>query len=111
MCLLSFLPFWYFSPLGKFSPFCGKSPPKDSFYKEADMTIKLVPGETLLTESEAADILHVSTKTLFTWRKKRLLPFHRLGDSIRFRSVDLEEFLNNTRVEPIAKGGTANENE
>lgn len=72
------------------------------------MTIELAPGERLLTEIEAAEILHISPKTLFNWRKKRLLPFHRLGGAIRFRTEDLEAFLNKSRVEPVTDGGNDN---
>jgi len=59
-------------------------------------------AEHLLNEHEAAQFLGLSVFTLRAWRSKRRGPaFVKLGRSVRYRSDDLEAFLNEAAVEPI----------
>ena len=59
----------------------------------------LLLEKRLLTEKETASILNVSTKTLWSWRKKKIIPFHRLGeDVIRYTTEDIRNFLEGSRV-------------
>jgi len=59
----------------------------------------LTPG--LWKEQRAADWLGVSVKTLQTWRCRRpdLLPFVKVGRSVRYRAADLEKFVQDNLVQ------------
>ena len=59
-----------------------------------------VPKQVLLDESEAADRLSLSPQVLRLWRQKRkqglvapVLPFVQLGRLIKYRQVDVDQFL------------------
>lgn len=48
----------------------------------------------LLTEREAAKVLHISTKSLQAWRYRGSGPkFAKLGRSVRYAMSDLESFV------------------
>ena len=49
----------------------------------------------LLTVKEAAQSLHVSTKTIDRWRLDGTLPFLKLGRLIRIAESEIEAFLRN----------------
>jgi hypothetical protein len=60
------------------------------------MTTDLVASidERMWTEKEAAYLLHVSTNTMWLWRKQKKITFFRLANgTIRYRKSDLEIFL------------------
>ena len=65
----------------------------------------------LMTETEAANMLGLEPQTLSNWRctKRYPLPFIRCGRSIRYRALDIENFLECRTVRPIdihaAEGG------
>lgn len=44
-----------------------------------------------LTKRQAAEILQIAERTLCNWMERRLIPFVRIGRTIRFRRRDLEE--------------------
>lgn len=50
----------------------------------------------LLTVKQAAQVLQVSAGTLDVWRSTKRYPlrFVKVGRSVRYRTADLEEFLN-----------------
>ena len=50
--------------------------------------------EPLLTPSEAAMLLRIHTKTILRWAKMSVIPSHRLGRKVAFRSSDLNSWLN-----------------
>ena len=51
-------------------------------------------NDRILTTKEAAAMLRISPSTLREWAAKRTIPHFRLGPkTLRFRTVDLEEFL------------------
>ncbi len=49
---------------------------------------------------EAADLLGVSTKTIYRWIGDRKIPFHRLGDQYLFERAELFEFAIQERLRP-----------
>lgn len=57
-----------------------------------------LPGlEALLTETEAADLLHVSLVTVRRWRHAGTGPtFRKLGRSVRYRPSDISDFIAGT---------------
>lgn len=48
--------------------------------------------EDFLTTKEAADFLKVSEVSIHNWKRKKNLPFYRIGRSIRFKRKDLIAF-------------------
>lgn len=58
--------------------------------------------EELVTPKELCKLFKVSKMWPYRVAKKGLIPCYRMGDLIRFRRSDIEEFLQKTRVE---KGG------
>ena len=56
----------------------------------------------VLTADDAANYLNVSEHTLANWRTKgRGLKFVKLGGIILYRVFDLNEFINDSVVEPL----------
>lgn len=53
-----------------------------------------------LSPTEAADLLGVSERTLYTWRAEGILPAAKIGGVIRYRRSRIEERL--TRAEAVA---------
>ena len=55
----------------------------------------------LLTESEAAELLHLSPSTLKKWRRTCRGPrYHRLGSAVRYKVEDLDAFIRGAAVHP-----------
>jgi|GEM_PF-3771413 len=53
-----------------------------------------VPAEhRLLTTAEAAAWFQVTERTVEVWRAKRILPFRKIGRTIRFKQSDLLQAL------------------
>ena len=48
----------------------------------------------LMTENEVSAYLHVCRRSLFNWRKAGLIPYIKLGKSVRFRVNEVEAALN-----------------
>ncbi len=57
--------------------------------KRADNS--LLPG--LMTEKEAAAFFRLSVRGLMDWRNRGLVPYLRIGRSIRYRRSSLEAML------------------
>ena len=55
----------------------------------------IVKSPTLLTPSEAADLLGVREQTLAVWRctGRHELPFVKVGRRVKYRASDLEKWL------------------
>ena len=53
--------------------------------------------EELLKINEAADFLHVTTRTINTWKKSGRIPFHYIGSRIFYRKSELESALADSR--------------
>jgi Helix-turn-helix domain len=59
------------------------------------------PSDGLLVEREAAALLRKPERTLRQWRYLGRGPAYvRVGNSIRYRKVDLDDFIANQRVDP-----------
>lgn len=54
--------------------------------------------DRLLTLEQAAGKLHVSVRTLRSWRYKRRIPFTRVARRIYVDAGDVEELLNSNAV-------------
>ena len=48
----------------------------------------------LMTDKEVSAYLHVCRRSLFNWRKAGLIPYIKLGKSVRFRINEVEVALN-----------------
>jgi len=61
------------------------------------------PEHRLLTTAEAAAWFQVTERTVETWRALRLLPFRRIGRTIRFKQSDLLQALDDRFL--VKRGG------
>jgi len=64
--------------------------------------------EPLLTVAEAAAYLRVKPRTLYQWIWRRRIPFLKAGSAVRFRRVELDDWLarrnrKETRLAPAKK--------
>jgi excisionase family DNA binding protein len=57
----------------------------------------------LLTIEEVAEYFRVSVSAIRRLQQARVLPFVKIGGSLRFQRTDLESFLKQQRVESIDK--------
>ena len=70
------------------------------FFSHEPMTLNSVtplPKPThyqLMTDKEVSAYLHVCRRSLFNWRKAGLIPYIKLGKSVRFRVNEVEAALN-----------------
>ncbi len=46
-----------------------------------------------LDKPEAARLLVISERTLDVWLRKRLIPFFKIGRTVRFSAADIDAFL------------------
>ncbi|MEM7104871.1 MAG: helix-turn-helix domain-containing protein [Bacteroidota bacterium] len=55
----------------------------------------LIPKEEeeLLTVNEVADLFGVTAVTIHSWKKKKILAFHRIGGRVRFKKSEIMEKL------------------
>jgi excisionase family DNA binding protein len=56
--------------------------------------------EELVKPSELCKILKVSKMWPYRMAKKGVIPYHKMGDLVRFKRIDIEAYLQKTR-----KGG------
>lgn len=57
------------------------------------------PSNELLTSKEVVRILGISEKTWQKYRKERRIPFSQTGRKIYVQRKDLDEFMNNHKIE------------
>jgi len=62
------------------------------------------PSQVWLDKQDILQRMHVSSSTLQKWRKKKLLPYSRLGRKIYYLESDLLMMLENARVEEEKSG-------
>ncbi len=55
-------------------------------------------GSALLTDQEACQFLRISPRQLYSWRVLGIIPFIRIGRSIRYRLRDLEAAIESLAV-------------
>jgi excisionase family DNA binding protein len=48
----------------------------------------------ILTKKQAAELLHITTRTVEDWMKRGLLPYLKIGRTVRFKEDDLMRHLN-----------------
>ncbi|MDF1866872.1 MAG: helix-turn-helix domain-containing protein [Saprospiraceae bacterium] len=56
-------------------------------------TIKEKQEKQWITENEACKLLDVSKSTIQNYRKKGVIPFSQYGSKIKYKSTDLQAFL------------------
>jgi len=62
----------------------------------------------LYTPAELADYLQVTERTLIRWRNNRTGPaWIRAGHHVRYRSTDIQVWLESQRREPVRERGMA----
>ena len=57
--------------------------------------------ERLLTIEEAARLLGVKPQTLYLWVSRKQIAHRKIGRLVRFRMVDLENFVDQHRQLPV----------
>ena len=60
-------------------------------------------NKSFFTIEDLANIFSVSKPTIYKLVERRVLPFYKIGGSIRFFKSDIEEYLNDVCVIPIVK--------
>jgi len=57
------------------------------------------PPPQLLTETQTAELLGISKRTLQTWRvRDGSIPFIRIGRCVRYRTEDLNSWIDSNRA-------------
>ena len=59
------------------------------------------PVFDLLTITEAAKLLKISVSGMRRLQQRRLIPFFKVGGTIRFAKSDLLAYLRKHRIEPV----------
>ena len=62
-----------------------------SAFKELQVLSR--PDNTLLTQQQAAELLHISVPTLLKWKEKRLIPFTQINRKIYFKRSEVLQAL------------------
>jgi excisionase family DNA binding protein len=76
----------------------------DSRMNDLTNEVKAHPSEEgrmqrLLTKTESAQYCQVQTRTIDNWMKRGLIPYYKIGKSVRFRIDDIQTHLDkNCRV-------------
>jgi excisionase family DNA binding protein len=65
------------------------------------MSIDFDPLAELLTIAEVAEILRLSISSVRRLQQQRLIPFYKVGGSVRLHKHDVISYLAKQRVEPI----------
>ena len=52
----------------------------------------------LLTQKEAAELLHIKLETLKQWRKKGMISYRKTGRFVQFAREDIEEFIRGNKT-------------
>jgi excisionase family DNA binding protein len=73
----------------------------DLYCSLKNMPIDSIPTTELLTVAEVAGLLKISVSTVRRLQQRRLIPFHKVGGSVRFTKDDLMSYLEKQRVEAI----------
>ena len=57
-------------------------------------------GNRFLTAQEVTGMLQISMITLRAWTSQRKIPYYKVGRSVRFNPIKLQEWLNQREVKP-----------
>jgi excisionase family DNA binding protein len=60
-----------------------------------------IKSKAFFTPEELAEFLSVSKATIYRLVGKRKLPFHRIGGMLRFKRQEIENYLENERIDPV----------
>lgn len=71
------------------------------------LTIKMASDNAttqiyLLTPKQVLGILQISRPTLYRLMGRRLVPFCKVGGSVRFRPIDIEQYIEQNSIKSIA---------
>lgn len=55
--------------------------------------IREFPAKPYLTKLQVAELFQVTERTVDAWMERRLIPFIKIGRTVRFRIEDLESTL------------------
>ncbi|MDZ4848507.1 MAG: helix-turn-helix domain-containing protein [Pirellulaceae bacterium] len=59
--------------------------------------VSAIPETGLLTTRQAAEVLSISTRTIWTLSNSGHLPVIRIGGAVRYSLVDLREYIDRQR--------------
>lgn len=60
---------------------------------ESTRTVPEGPDEGFLTKAQLAERVGVSMRTLESWMAKRMIPYVKIGKTVRFRWLDVEDTI------------------
>lgn len=66
-----------------------------------DPTLLLTGQQMLLNVDELARLLRLSKTSIYRLVERRQIPFHRLPRGLRFSKTDVENYLQQTRVDSV----------
>jgi excisionase family DNA binding protein len=75
---------------------------RESVVEQAAVTrveTKVAELETLLTEKQACVFLKTSKRNLYCWRMQGIIPYIKLGRSVRFRLADVQRTLEERTIQ------------
>ena len=55
----------------------------------------------LLSPQDVCDILKIKLRTLYNWKNQNKIPAVKMGRSLRFRRIDIEEFLKKLKTKNV----------
>ena len=70
--------------------------PERAYWADKEETIKKMP-ESLLTPQELATWLKMSRVWVYKQAERGLIPFHRVGEAIRFDPIEIRAYLESCR--------------
>jgi excisionase family DNA binding protein len=71
--------------------------------KEPEEPAQHEPMPELLTVTEVAELLKVSTQSVRRLQSDRYLPFFKIGGSVRFAKSDIIEYLKKGRIDAVQR--------
>lgn len=57
--------------------------------------------DQLLTAAEVAEILKVTVRTVMNYKAKKLIRYCQIGRALRFKTSDVQAFIESFMVEPL----------
>ena len=56
-----------------------------------------------MDNSDVFDYLHISKRTLQTWRDTGVIPFYKVGQKVWYKKSEIDAFLESTRVHNVSE--------
>ncbi|MDO8659837.1 MAG: helix-turn-helix domain-containing protein [Candidatus Parcubacteria bacterium] len=60
-------------------------------------------ADNLITPKELSRLLNISMASIYRLIGKRVFPFYKIGGSLRFSKPEIEKYLDDIRIDPMAK--------